>query len=322
MKLRHASAEDVTDLARIYVASRAEAMPWLPVLHTAAEDLEFFMGLVHSTKRMWVAESPEGIAGFCTVDENFLDQLYVHPSFQQQGIGSLLMEKARADLDYLSLWVFQKNTGAQIFYQKRGFHCVLETDGENSEEREPDCIYSWHRALASHSIHLRAENTTDQTAIRGIHTAAFGQEAEGKLVEKLRAGGHFAPEMSLLAVHPKEGALGHVLFSDLSLESDAGNIRAASLAPVAVRPQHQRKGIGKALIRQGLTNLRLFGYEAVLVLGDPTYYTKLGFARSLAEKLECEYQCEALMALELAPGSLSDREGITVSYPPPFQDLE
>ncbi len=158
--------------------------------------------------------------------------------------------------------------------------------------------------------------------IREIHDLAFGQAAEGRLVEQLREGGYFVPEMSLLAVSSERGPLGHVLFSDLSLESDSGSIRAAALAPVAVRPSHQRNGIGGALIRQGLTNLRLLGYETVIVLGDPAYYTQLGFTRSLAEKLDCEYQCEALMALELAPGSLTGPAKITVSYPPPFQDLE
>jgi putative acetyltransferase len=102
----------------------------------------------------------------------------------------------------------------------------------------------------------------------------------------------------------------------------AGNARrprsgAVALAPVAVLPERQRKGIGSLLIRHGLELLRARGESIVIVLGHPGYYPRFGFSTDAAGSLESSFPREAFMAMELRPGAL-DRIRGSVVYPPAF----
>jgi GNAT superfamily N-acetyltransferase len=73
-----------------------------------------------------------------------LERLYVEPDVQGQGIGTALLEQAKAlRPGGLVLWVFQKNTGARRFYERHGFRLVKLTDGAENMEREPDALYQW-----------------------------------------------------------------------------------------------------------------------------------------------------------------------------------
>src|SRR5512134_1693331 len=96
--------------------------------------------------------------------------------------------------------------------------------------------------------------------------------------------------------------VGHILFTPVSLEPPVP-VRIAGLAPMAVRPEHQRSGIGGQLIRAGLDACRGNGYSAVVVLGHPEYYPRFGFAPGHTFGLVCEFPCppEAFMAIELVP---------------------
>ncbi|MGH9671813.1 MAG: GNAT family N-acetyltransferase, partial [Bryobacteraceae bacterium] len=104
---------------------------------------------------------------------------------------------------------------------------------------------------------------------------------------------------------------GHILFSPLPIDVAGGRvIRAAALAPVAVRPEAQRAGIGSALIRRGLEICRDRGCAASVVLGWPEYYPRFGFSAELARRLRAPFSGESFMALELEPGSLAGVEGM------------
>ena len=121
----------------------------------------------------------------------------------------------------------------------------------------------------------------DAAGIRAIHEASFEGDAEARLVERLVADG-----LSVASVVATTGGaiVGHVLFSALPIRTDLGDdIRAASLAPLAVLPSHRRRGAGVALVHHGLALCRGRGIAAALVLGDPAYYHRFGFrARLLA----------------------------------------
>ena len=80
---------------------------------------------------------------------------------------------------------------------------------------------------------------------------------------------------------------------------------------------HQRRGIGSALVRAGLDAVREAGYRAVIVLGHPEYYPRFGFSPELAEKLASAFSGNAFMALELVPGALRGTRG-KVTYPAAF----
>ncbi len=164
---------------------------------------------------------------------------------------------------------------------------------------------------------IRTETDADFDAIRRVNRGAFGQEAEGKLVDDLRDGGY--ARLSLVA--EEDGLIvGHILFSELPIQTAEGVIDALSLAPMAVLPDHQRRGIGTALVQEGLRLCKSLGHHIVVVLGHVDYYPRFGFSASLAEPLTCAYAGPALMALELVPGALDGVSG-ELKYPAPFQDV-
>lgn len=106
-----------------------------------------------------------------------------------------------------------------------------------------------------------------------------------------------------------EGAtVGHILFTRMSVDSVMG------LAPMAVRPDVQRRGIGAKLILSALDVCRSMGVDAVVVMGHPEYYPKFGFVPADRFGLRCEFE-GPFMALEFRPGTLKAGE---IRYDPAF----
>jgi putative acetyltransferase len=163
-------------------------------------------------------------------------------------------------------------------------------------------------------IQLVDDQPKFHAAISAVHRAAFGGEFEAALVERLRRDGLVL--VSLVALDADE-VVGHILFSDLSLEIDGTPIAAASLAPMGVHPHRQRQGIGSLLVRAGLERLRQRHIAAAVVVGHPDYYPRFGFSADLARKLASPYAGEACMALELIPHALAGYRG-SVHYPAAF----
>jgi putative acetyltransferase len=166
-------------------------------------------------------------------------------------------------------------------------------------------------------VTVRGENMEDageRSAIRAVHEAAFGRRHEADLIDGLRAEGVVL--VSLVAELDKRIA-GHILFSRMSIETTSGSLPAAALAPMAVLPGHQRRGIGERLVRSGLELLRRRGERIVIVLGHPDYYPRFGFSSGKARYLKSPFPPAAFMAVELSPGALDGIRG-TVRYPAAF----
>jgi putative acetyltransferase len=164
---------------------------------------------------------------------------------------------------------------------------------------------------------VRSEHTDDtqeRSVVRSINEAAFGRPDEADLVDGLRREG--AVLLSLVA-EVEQRIVGHMLFSRMSIETSNGPVSAAALAPVAVLPDLQRRGIGERLIRHGLDLLRERGERIVIVLGHPDYYPRFGFSSEKARFLESPFPPEALMAMELISGALEGIRG-KVRYPTAF----
>lgn len=138
---------------------------------------------------------------------------------------------------------------------------------------------------------IRPEREADREAIRALTVGAFGQAAEADLVDALRAQGDLV--LSLVAADP--AIVGHLAFSRLGLPRAA--VRATALAPVSAAPSRQRQGIGTALIRDGLRRLAADGEDLVLVLGEPAFYNRFGFAADAARGLSTPYDGPYLQAL-------------------------
>ena len=162
---------------------------------------------------------------------------------------------------------------------------------------------------------IRDEEVGDIGAIRRVHELAFDSTAEADLVDLLRLKGKAT--ISLVAEEDGE-IMGHVLFSPVEIDRSTPGWNTLGLAPIGVRPERQRQGIGKALVWEGLARCRSIGAMAVVVLGDPNYYTQFGFKRAKDFGLGNEYQVEdEFMAIELAQGTLAEVEG-TVRYAQEF----
>jgi putative acetyltransferase len=163
-------------------------------------------------------------------------------------------------------------------------------------------------------VTIREATEADFSEIAALTRAAFGGEYEVELIEKLRA----ARLMIVSLVAAQEGAVvGHILFSELGVEVDGRTVKTVALAPMAVRPDRQRRGGGSSLVERGLRALRHRGYQAVIVLGHPDYYRRFGFSPSLTASLVAPFSGEAFMGLELVGGSLSGKVG-SVKYPKAF----
>lgn len=163
-------------------------------------------------------------------------------------------------------------------------------------------------------MQIVTEQPAHHPQVSGITRAAFGSDDEVRLIERLRSDG--LVRVSLVAIEDGE-VVGHVLFTDLAVTVDGRSLRALCLAPVSVRPDYQRSGVGSMLIREGLRQSALAGFEAVVVVGHPAYYPSFGFSAALAQKLVGPFSGEAFMALELVLGVLRGDAG-TVVYPAAF----
>ena len=129
---------------------------------------------------------------------------------------------------------------------------------------------------------IRPERAGDQSAIHNLVATAFAGQphsdgSEPGIVDRLRADGDLA--ISLVAEDGGE-TVGHVAFSPVTISD--GSEGWFGLGPVAVAPERQREGIGAALIERGLTLLHERGAAGCVVLGDPAYYARFGFAHDPA----------------------------------------
>ena len=165
---------------------------------------------------------------------------------------------------------------------------------------------------------IRRETPKDIDSIRYVNEQAFGQKEEAEIIDKLRK--RDVVTLSLVAVQADQ-IVGHILFSPVSVESEHSSFEAITLAPMAVLPEYQRKGIGSQLVRVGLEECRRLGHEIVVVLGHPDYYPRFGFVPASTYGIKCKYDVpdEVFMALELRQGALSGRSGV-VKYQPEFNE--
>jgi len=172
---------------------------------------------------------------------------------------------------------------------------------------------------------VRRERMGDVPAVRRVVTAAFtGPGAssgaavppEAALLDSLRVHNAWIPELSLIAETSDGTVVGHVVCT----RGTVGGNPAVGLGPLAVRPDWQRRGVGKALMYAVLGAADAMGEPLVALLGDPAYYRRYGFQASAEYGIAPPnpqwgdyFQVRTLSAYQGQTG--------TFAYPEPFNRL-
>jgi len=170
-------------------------------------------------------------------------------------------------------------------------------------------------------VHIRPENASDRANVERIHRDAFGRDREARLVHELRVTAAYLRELSLI-VEADGVPAGHAMLTRIEIQRrgrPAEPTAAVALAPVAVDPAYQRRGLGASLVNGTLERARAMGHRIVVALGPPEFYSALGFLPLGRYGVSPPFEVfgAAWMARELAPGALAFVSG-SLSLPAPF----
>jgi len=170
---------------------------------------------------------------------------------------------------------------------------------------------------------IRPELPIDLDQIHELHRAAFSGSAEAELVDAIRSGPDFIPDLSLVAVTADDSVLGHVMLSRIALQPDDGTearTDVLALAPLAVLPPHQGRGIGAALMQEALAVADQREEPMTIVLGSPALFGPFGFVPAQDLGILGPYD-EAGDAFQVRPRVGQDPAELpagTAVYPPTF----
>lgn len=168
-------------------------------------------------------------------------------------------------------------------------------------------------------IKIRQEVEADWIATGAMIEKAFkkaehSDQSEHLLIDRLRASEEFIPELSLVAEIDGE-VIGHIMHTKITIDG----CEFLALAPLAVAPEWQGKGVGSALVEQSHKSALALGYKGVVVLGDPNYYSRFGYKPAENWKIKCPFEVpsEYYMAIELSENAFLGVSG-TVNYSKAF----
>ena len=159
-------------------------------------------------------------------------------------------------------------------------------------------------------IEIRKEEQKDYDKIRIVNDQAFGQPDEGRIVDKLRES--CKEIVSLVAVSDNE-IVGHIFFSPVTIETQTGFVKGMGLAPMAVLPEFQNRGVGSMLVNEGVRIIENMSCPFVIVLGHETYYPRFGFERASKFGLKCQWDGmpdDAFMVMIIDESAMKGISGI------------
>ncbi len=171
---------------------------------------------------------------------------------------------------------------------------------------------------------IRAEQPIDLDLIHDLHREAFHRRDEAELVDAIRSGPDFVPELSLVAATRDGSVLGHILISRVSFHPEDGEPAGdtvLALAPLAVLPPYQGYGIGSALMRDALAIADTHPEPFVAVLGSPPFYSRFGFEPASDHDIHGPYDAAGdAFQVRPRPGVTELPAGVVV-YPPKFEGV-
>lgn len=173
---------------------------------------------------------------------------------------------------------------------------------------------------------IRQELPVDLDQIHELHRAAFAGPAEAELVDAIRSGPDFVPTLSLVAVTADGSVLGHVLLSRIALQPEGeehARVDVLALAPLAVLPPHQGRGIGVALMDEALGVADAREEPMTIVVGSPAFYGRFGFVPAQDLDIHGPYD-DAGDAFQVRPRPGLDEAELptgTAAYPAMFSAI-
>lgn len=175
------------------------------------------------------------------------------------------------------------------------------------------------------ALNIRPESEKDLTTLRQLIQDAFdpmpfSTGKEWQLVESIRSSDGYVPELALVAEYEGE-IVGHIMVSEVAIDSKISMIPALILSPVSVLPRFQRKGVGQALCRKAVEEAKKTDYPVMIVIGDPNYYSRFGFQPAVPQGvyLPFGFEEEYLQMTPLKEGALEKVSG-AIQFPPWFFD--
>ncbi|MFO7897218.1 MAG: N-acetyltransferase [Candidatus Cloacimonadales bacterium] len=164
-------------------------------------------------------------------------------------------------------------------------------------------------------IEIRLANPQDYREIELLTRAAFWDIYapgcdEHLLVHKLHQDPDYIPQLDFVAISADK-IVGHIIYSKSQVVSDDKEQATITFGPLSVDPDFQGRGIGSLLVRHSLQIAQNLGYQAVIIFGDPQYYSRFGFvnAQKFGISTAEGENMPDFMALELIPQSLSQTKG-------------
>jgi putative acetyltransferase len=171
------------------------------------------------------------------------------------------------------------------------------------------------------SFYITDESPHDLPGIRSVNLAAFDSEGEADVIDQLPK---TCSSFFSFVAKINEKVVGHILFTPVRLVQNEGwTIEGMGLAPLAVLPEYQNQGIGSALCNDGLTYIETSGYSFVVVIGDPSYYSRFGFKPASDFGINSVYTdvpSTAFMIKIFKPEVLLDVQGV-VYYQKEFDQI-
>ena len=155
---------------------------------------------------------------------------------------------------------------------------------------------------------IRVEIPIDAPGIDALLRRSFGGDAEATLVHDLREDGLIT--LGCVATDDEGQVIGYVAFSPVTVAGE--ELQWVGLAPLAVDESYRGQGIARQLVYEGLDSLNEFGYAAAVALGDPAFFSRLGFKPAVQFDLRCRWPqtAEAFLVHGLANDALHGVNGL------------
>ncbi len=153
------------------------------------------------------------------------------------------------------------------------------------------------------------EGPLDAPAIEDLLDRAFGLDRFRKASYRYRPG---VPPVAELCLVAREGAAGRLAGAIRFWPVRLAGERCLLLGPLAIDPDRQGRGVGRALVGASLARAEALGWRLVFLVGDAAYYARFGFSAALTEGLWLPgpYERDRFQAIELEPGALAGARGL------------